>query len=42
MRDPDPAKILLTMTAASQIADRKTRVTNGASMSDVPYLAAQP
>jgi hypothetical protein len=42
MRDPDPAKIVLTTTAASQMADRKTRVTNGASMSDVPCLAAQP
>jgi hypothetical protein len=42
MRHPDPAKILLTTTAASQMADRKTRVTNGASMSDVPCLAAQP
>ena len=42
MRAPDPAKILLTTTAASQMADKKTRVANGASMSDVPCLAAQP
>jgi hypothetical protein len=42
MRGPDPAKIRLATTAASQMADRKTKVANGASMSDVPCLAAQP
>jgi len=42
MRAPDPAKMPLTMAMASQITKRKTRVANGASMSDVPCLAAQP
>jgi hypothetical protein len=42
MRDPEREKISVTTTAASQRADRNTRVAIGASMSDVPCLVAQP
>lgn len=42
MRDPLRAKTWVMTTAATQMADTKTRVENGASMSDVPCLAAQP